>query len=500
MSWYRAQFPREAIIKIRIAEDETLAGKGEQWFSEELGCRCIVSDFELQFCTEKLPAQPDLFEGFAFLQEIVGLEKLLPGEDMSGLFRNCGCLQELDLESWDLSRTRKLAEMFEGCSSLRKVCLSSWNVSAVEDFHGLFKGCRNLHEISVGDWDVSSAKDCSELFYGCQKLKVIPVEHWNLSNAESLEAMFAGCSGLESLPLGKWHFPKVRSLQNLFLECKNLKELDVGAWDISNCEDLSGLFSCCSSLEKLDVSKWRPRKARDLSCLFNRCDSLAKLDLHNWRPNNGQNFDKMFQFCGKLSKLNLKHFPLGTDASCEKMFFGFWGELLLPETALDFNTLKAGDSWFRENMGPMELRHISRIYLKKRGDFQERRQKLWCGDVRNSGAILVAMPGESLNLYTAQDHIYANPDSRGSFTIRSSGGESWLYEINGLELLDTSRAEDMGEMFAGNRNVQSLAVSHFQTQNVRCFDGMFRGCNNLSRPDISHWEIREDASIEEMFL
>ena len=71
-------------------------------------------------------------------------------------------------------------------------------------------------------------------------------------------------------------------------------------------------------------------------------------------------------------------------------------------------------------------------------------------------------------------------------------------EIEGLENLNTSQAEDMYCMFAYSR-VKKLDLSTFDTTNVSAMDEMFRGAETLEELDLSGFDTRNLETVDRMF-
>ena len=65
--------------------------------------------------------------------------------------------------------------------------------------------------------------------------------------------------------------------------------------------------------------------------------------------------------------------------------------------------------------------------------------------------------------------------------------------------LDTSRATNMYNMFAGCASLISIDVSHFKMDNVTSTHGMFSGCSSLQSIDMSNWNVHKVTYIYGMF-
>ena len=75
------------------------------------------------------------------------------------------------------------------------------------------------------------------------------------------------------------------------------------------------------------------------------------------------------------------------------------------------------------------------------------------------------------------DRSFADADIRS--TSRWFQGFNNLTKIEGLKYLNTSKVTDMSMMFAGDYSLESLDLSHFDTQNVTNAEYMFLSCERL---------------------
>lgn len=92
--------------------------------------------------------------------------------------------------------------------------------------------------------------------------------------------------------------------------------------------------------------------------------------------------------------------------------------------------------------------------------------------------------------------IYANPDSRFVFC-----GYRNCKDINGLEMIDTSKATTMASMFANTTFGKELAIENWDTSNVNCMSHMFERAFSYYgiTPNISNWNTSKLEDVEDMF-
>ena len=89
--------------------------------------------------------------------------------------------------------------------------------------------------------------------------------------------------------------------------------------------------------------------------------------------------------------------------------------------------------------------------------------------------------------------------ARPKSTYNWFAGMRFLYDITGIEYLNTSEVTDMASMFKGCGSLRSLDLSHFNTGNVTTMEHMFDGCNHLEQLDVSHFNTGNVTTMEYMF-
>lgn len=129
----------------------------------------------------------------------------------------------------------------------------------------------------------------------------------------------------------------------------------------------------------------------------------------------------------------------------------------------------------------------------------------WNANIADTGHIKGYLIGNDVVI--VGEYIYANKASRNMFAAHNSYGEplwSNLKEINGLELLNTSRVEDMTMMFAFNQLTELNGIDEWDVSNVKTFAGMFQGNDNsgdikLKYLDVGKWDTSSAENMSHMF-
>ncbi len=124
--------------------------------------------------------------------------------DMEYLFAGCSQLQSLDLSSLDTRRVTRMSHLFDGCKSLNALDVSPLNTSSVTDMEAMFSGCyfqgyyitTGLQELDVNTFDMTNVTNTKEMFLDCGALKTIYCDNtWNVSMSDD---MFKGCTSLSA--------------------------------------------------------------------------------------------------------------------------------------------------------------------------------------------------------------------------------------------------------------------------------------------------------------
>lgn len=123
---------------------------------------------------------------------------------ISAMFNDCSSLTEINLSGWDTRNLVSCSQLFERCSKLTKIIgLENWNTSNVgseenvADFYEMFYGCSSLTELDLSSFDTSKSRHFTRTFSDCTNLKTIYVsDKWNTAQVTDSLDMFTGCTSL----------------------------------------------------------------------------------------------------------------------------------------------------------------------------------------------------------------------------------------------------------------------------------------------------------------
>lgn len=123
----------------------------------------------------------------------------------------------------------------------------------------------------------------------------------------------------------------------------------------------------------------------------------------------------------------------------------------------------------------------------------------------NENNIWIAAEGEygPIKCYRTGTEVIIAGDNRGRIILANGsvlfGYCSNLVTIEGLEILDTSLATSMAQMFQGCSKLTALNLSTFNTSNVRSMANMFNGCDKLTSLNLSGFNTSNVTDMAFMF-
>ena len=173
--------------------------------------------------------------------------------------------------------------------------------------------------------------------------------------------------------------------------------------------------------------------------------------------------------------------------------------ILVPKSD-DYTTLKPSFGFYD---GSVDMSEIRSITFSR--DAPVTYDECWYANLANTVDIVGYRSGNDVII--VGDYIYANPRSTRMFAARNSYGDplwSSLNAIGGLELVDTSRVENMTMMFAGTQASELRGIDIWDTSNVKSFTAMFQGSDNsgdmkLVQLDIGNWDTSSAENMSHMF-
>lgn len=195
----------------------------------------------------------------------------------------------------------------------------------------------------------------------------------------------------------------------------------------------------------------------------------------------------------------LLHFFCGSEISNPEQIIGSYSTSCA-FSDVDSYTLSPSFGFYK---GSKDMSLIESITFSR--EPPEEYDECWNADISNSGGIRGYLTDDSVVI--AGDHIYANERCSYMFAAHNSYGDplwSNLSSIDGLELLNTSHAENMKMMFAFCQLTELRGVEDWDVSNVKNFAGVFQGHDNsgdvpLEHVDVSRWDTHSAENMSHMF-
>ena len=187
-----------------------------------------------------------LFGYLENLQKIVGLANLDTANvtNMSGMFKNCHNLMNLDLSNFNTVNVTNMAEMFVNYKGA-DLDFSNFNTANVTDMSGMFE-----------DYQGST----------------LDLSHFNTANVTDMSWMFAGCENLTRLDFSNFNTAKVTDMSFMFSYHFGVKNLDLSHFDTSRVTNMSYMFEKNDVLERLNLSNFDTTKVTDMTWMFDVYD------------------------------------------------------------------------------------------------------------------------------------------------------------------------------------------------------------------------------------
>ena len=180
--------------------------------------------------------------------ENMDVSKVLKAESM---FKNCGMLNNIDIQKFNLGSLIQANDMFKECGNLQHVKLCK-NFDKLIECKQMFERCRQLQNISLSGFNFRSLRDCSRMFYRSQ-IESADLSNINFKNLQVCSGMFQDCVLLKSINLQKTYMPEIWNMQQMFNGCKALKEVKFEPQKMQRLEDLGHTFAGCLELQQLNL-------------------------------------------------------------------------------------------------------------------------------------------------------------------------------------------------------------------------------------------------------
>ena len=305
-----------------------------------------------------------MFLGFSNLTTITNLEniKLNNCTHMTGMFKNCSSLTNLDLSKLNTSNVVNTKEMFSGCSALTSIYVNDdFVMDQVTDSADMFKDCTNLQGASGTAYDATKKdKEYARIDQGSSKpgyLSAPPFMYWYVDNTDPNNKQIhytkdnttgnynpvvfdtqagpyqgaivykEGTNTLNKSGIKKAIFDDdivAREARQFFADFTDLESIeDLEKLDISKTTSVGQMFSGLSNITDLDISPLNTSNITSMDGMFKNTDKLLTLNFgDNFDTSKVTNMTGMFQGCDSLQYLDLRAFDTRNTTNMENMFNG----------------------------------------------------------------------------------------------------------------------------------------------------------------------------------
>lgn len=248
-------------------------------------------------------------------------------EDSSDIFCGLSQIEEIHLNTVDLSECKKLDRAFMGCESLIWINYNNVlpDLSSVESMEYFFSDCRSMPNFLISGLNLSSCVNAKYMFSGCTSLKSIDLSQVKFSNAlQDVSGMFEGCTQMTQVILTGMNTSGVISAASMFRDCHSLYSITgISELDMSSVQLLTDMFAYCTSLSTLDLSGWGSASATNTAGMFGGCENLREIDLYGIVPTQVTDISYMFSNRGSRDgdesvdsmQLSTVYVPLGWNIS-----------------------------------------------------------------------------------------------------------------------------------------------------------------------------------------
>lgn len=337
----------------------------------------------------------------------------------------------------DIFLPRDSSNLFADMDKLASVDTYNLNTSRTENMAGLFNDCDVLTEVSgTENWNTAKVTVLDDAFNYCVVLPELDVTGWDVSNVVSSERMFNRNYALSSLPgIDQWVMSSNKSAQNMFHRCFALTYLDASTWDLSSMVNMRDMFSRCTALKQV-------------------------AGMGEWHTNKLESTWDMFARCSSLETLEgMGQWNLDSGIKFAGMLQGCTS--LVDEDIVEiyyWDTSHLEDiSWFFK--GCTGLVHI---------------------DLSNWDTGNVTKFNSLFSSYNA---------NQGDMNIQTTGIENW----------DTSKGDNMGYMFYGCGDLESIDLSNWDVSSNITFNHLFADCYSLKNINFTGWDTSSTEIFAAMF-
>lgn len=416
-------------------------------------------------------------------------DTLVPVASYANICGNSRMQPEIDVSNWDTRNVNDMSAAFDECIDIATIRgLDKWNTSKVKDMNHMFGGSHIFDGLNgISSWDTSKVEDMSGMFVSNELYLYFPyVSKWNISNLRNATDMFRAHS-INALMLNSWIARDDLNITEMFKDTTSLHALTITESmfnQIKNNANSGIAFTdWYYGSTKIGTQSWSDLGLNTTVATFTKyIQNEKRLDgefTNNRDPIKIDNWSYTGHIYGSNTwqYLSVKYFDkTDTEIPTEKPYTSIRASdntALTVDSAsgmfIDMTALTTADmSGWRDYM--LQVWNITELFRGCTSLTSVNLTGLWHSNMIEAGMVLA-------NCTALTDIVGLDTWMTNGSRMRSLYAFFYkctsLTQINGISSWDTSKMEDM-------------------------FD-MFRDCSSLVSLDLSGWQVADDAGIVDIF-
>lgn len=368
------------------------------------------------------------------------------------------------------------------------------NTSEAVSLMGMFYYSR-VKDLDLSHFDTRKVTNMNNMFYMCTNLTFIDFgDNFNTSNVTSMKYMFSECRALKCLDLSSFETHNVTNTAYMFANCYELTTVcvDGNKWDMSNMqedESFDHMLSYCRKIVGGKGTSWENER--------NWGVEMARID-------GGPNDPGYFW---DVNDLAVQPY-VAYDTGSKTLYFrnDMWkGKMDAATKVYDVPSTNHVTPWFYDYG-----REIERAVFDHRfADVRPTSTSCWFlgnDNLKSVSGIEYLNTSEVTDMSSMFSGCYMlkSIDVSGFNTEKVTNMSAMFSECKLLTNIDvsgfnTENVTDMFAMFSSCENVKALDVSGFNTAKVTRMSSMFSGCNALTALDVSGFNTENVTDMSLMF-
>ena len=428
------------------------------------------------------------FQDFTNLKKITG-DALDTSEviNMGGLFyRNTNLIDISAVANWNTQNVTSIRSMFGSCKKLNDInALSNWNTSKVGDMYYMFGGAGLTDVTPLSNWDVSHVTNMQGLFESTHVSNVNPLKLWKTSSLVNPSSMFVYDGDLIDISgLANWDMSNVTNLENMFWGTSISDISPLSNWNIPKITSIGGMFWCTEINDLSPIAHWDTSNVTNMAQIFNSTNIIDLSPITNWDVSNVKNMSNMFYITPIKDLTPIKDWNTKSVTDMAAMFAG-----------AQINDLNPIKSWNITKVTNMENMFANCSNLTDLGPLSN-----W--DVSHVTNMKTMFYGIKTNDFKALASWNTQNVTNMSYMFQNSS----IDDLTPLKDWNVSNVTDMSGMFSSTQINDITPITNWDTKNVTNMGdykeasvGMFQNCSNLTKVDLSNWNVPKLISIHRMF-